>query len=137
MFQILRITLFCLFSAFCSLPLAAQQLVTYEFAEELNGHVAEARFYYQKNWQKLREQALGKGYIAEYKLVEVEGSEDQPAGFMLLTVYANAQQFAKREEHFRSLIDAAGGLALLNQHKPGSFRKVTFSIDKGLNLTSE
>lgn len=48
---------------------------------------------------------------------------------ILVTTYADREQFEKREEHFQELIKEKGELELLNEKKPSEFRRTLFSKD--------
>ena len=53
---------------------------------------------------------------------------------MLITTYANDSQYEAREANFGKLIDARGGIRLLNEKKPEEFRKVIFYKDPASHL---
>lgn len=112
--------LFC-----CSL--AAKEIHTYDYVKVLNGNEAETLFYYQNNWQKLREQAIKKSYIQGFKILQTMDNQDYD--FALITVYADEKQFEQREAHFQQLIDARGEVRLLNDKTPSEFRKVIGGAD--------
>ena len=99
-----------------------------EFVEILNEHEAEALFYYQNNWKVLRDTAMARGYISGYQLVKADGQTDVPFDIVLITEYANAEQLAKSEENFMEIINErqTDGPKLLNEVKPGDFRKRAF-----------
>ncbi len=94
----------------------------------------ETRFYYKNNWKQLRIQALEKNYISSYQLLEVEPTADWPVSFVLITTYGNKEQYDKREDNFGKLIEARGDLRLLNDKKPGEFRKFFYGEDSAKNL---
>ena len=105
----------------------AERISTIEFVEVLNNNKEEAIYYYKNNWEELRKKAIKRKYIEDYELLETEPTEDMPVSFILITTYSNHDQFAKREEHFRELMQEGTGLKLLNEKKPGDFRKTIFS----------
>ena len=105
------------------------RISTMEFVQFLNNNRAEALFYFQNNWQKLREKALAKGYIYSFQLLETKASEEADFELILVTTYRDQEQYDLREEHFRELIDAGGKLRLLNDKMPGEFRKSLFSTE--------
>ncbi len=105
------------------------RISTIDFVQILNNNKKEALFYYQNNWKILRVQALQKGHILSYQFLETPSTKENPFNFMLITTYANQQQYDKREEHFAALIKAQNVLKLLNTKKPGEFRKVIFGKD--------
>ncbi|MEM6380879.1 MAG: hypothetical protein AAF705_22090, partial [Bacteroidota bacterium] len=54
-------------------------------------------------------------------------NEDQPFEFILITTYANNEQYELREDHFQELIKEKGALDLMNEKQPGDFRKTLFN----------
>ena len=53
-------------------------------------------------------------------------TEDNTIEILLITTYANKEQYDKREVHFGELIEKRGELRLLNDKKPQDFRKIAF-----------
>ena len=113
---------------------AQDKITSLDFVQIQNDNKAEALYYYQNNWKLLRESAIEKGYIHSFQFLEVEPTEDAPFHIILITNYGNEEQFAKREEHFSELIEARGDLRLMNEKKPGEFRKILFSKEESINL---
>lgn len=109
------------------------QISSIDFVVVVNNHHAEALYYYQNNWKALRSNALKKGYIAKYQLLEIEPSDVTPYNFILITTYANQKQYNARENNFESLIQASGGLKLLNTLQPKDFRQVVHGQDTVVN----
>lgn len=105
----------------------SESVSTVDLVEVLNENQAEAEYYYQNNWKILRDQAMEKGYIQSYQLIQTEPTEDLPVSIMLITTYKDMAQYEKAEENFGKLIEASGGLKLLNEKKPGDFRKTIYS----------
>lgn len=101
-----------------------------DYVQILNNNKAETLFYYQNNWQQLRIKALEKGYIESYQLLETIPTTETPYAFMLITTYKNKVQYDASEKKFQELIDASDGLKLLNDKKPGEFRKIIFHNDE-------
>ena len=110
------------------------RISTIEFVQILDDNKEEALFYYQNNWKVLREMAVKKSYIDSFELLEVEFTEDQPYHIILMTTFANKDQFEKREEYFEELIKAKGPLRLLNKKKPGEFRKNLYLKERVMHL---
>ena len=71
--------------------------------------------------------AVSRGFISSYQLLETQPSEDSPFSFMLVTTFANNDQYEKVEDNFKILIEEKGGLRLLNDKKPGEFRKIIYN----------
>jgi hypothetical protein len=102
------------------------KISTIDFVQVLNNNKKEVLHYYKNNWEILRKMAVKKDYIASYQFLETTPTKEAPFSFMLITTYKNKAQFDKREPHFQELIKAKGKLDLLNDKKPGEFRKVLF-----------
>ncbi len=125
----MKITILLIFLSINSVSFAQHddRITTVEFIQILDDNKAEAEFYYQNNWKVLREMALKKDYIHSYQLLETPVSEEAPFHLMLITTYSNKAQYNLREEHFGELIKEKGELKLLNDKKPGEFRKSLYS----------
>ncbi len=102
-------------------------ITTMDFVEVLNDHQQETLYYYNNNWKVLREMALAKKYIAEYQFLITPVDEESKVSIILMTTYANQDQYDKREVHFEELIKKKGALNLMNEIKPKDFRKIVFS----------
>ena len=123
------IILICLFVGFIFSGNAQDntKISTMDFVQILNENREEAVYYFQKNWKVLREMAVKRGYIHSFDVLETPFSEDAPFELILITTYKNEEQYEAREEHFRELIDEKGELDLMNDKKPGEFRKTLFN----------
>jgi len=111
-----------------------EKISSMDFVQIQNDNVAEAMHYYENNWKVLRKLALEKRYIDSYQLLKSEYTKDTPFHLILVTTYKNKVQFEAREKHFQELINSLDGLNLLNNKKPGEFRKTLFGTDaKHLN----
>lgn len=117
---------------FLCLQISAQEntkISTIDFVQIINNNKKEAIYYYQNNWVVLRKMAVKKNYIHSYQFLETKSTKDAPFSFMLITTYKNQTQFDAREKHFEELIKTKGKLQLLNNKKPGEFRKTLFGKD--------
>ena len=103
------------------------KISTMDFVQILNENREEALYYFQNNWKALREMAISRGYIHSFDVLETPASADAPFELILITTYKNKEQYDAREEHFRELIDEKGELDLMNDKKPGEFRKTLFN----------
>lgn len=128
------ILLFTFVSVFNCFAQKDEKISTLDFVEVLNNNHAEAAFFYENNWKKLREIALEKGYIHSFQLLKTEATEDYPISFVLITTYSNQGQFDLREKHFSEVMEIKGELELLNDKKPGEFRKTLFSKENSVHL---
>ena len=111
-----------------------EKITTIETVEILNNNKEEAIYYFQNNWKALRIAAVKKGYIYSYAMLLKEHTEETPFQIILITTYLDKKQHQNREAHFVELIKASGGLKLLNNKKPSTFRKSVFSIDRAKHL---
>jgi len=119
----LILTLFILSFTSLSYGQLDQRISTMDFVQILNNNKKEVTYYYQNNWKVLRDMAIKKGYIESYQVLETPFSEEQPFEIILITTYANKEQYDQREDHFQELIKEKGALDLMNEKKPGDFRK--------------
>lgn len=103
------------------------KISTIDFVQVQNDNREEAIFYYENNWLVLRKMALEREFIDSYEIIEVEATDDAPFHLILKTTYADQASFDKAEDRFQKLIEEKGPLQLLNEKKPGDFRKVIFS----------
>ena len=111
-----------------------QKISTMDFVQILNENREETLYYYENNWKQLREDAVRDGYIHSYQLLEVERQEELAFDLILVTTYANQEQYDKREDNFGKLIDARGSLKLLNEKTPNDFRKNLFYRENIIHL---
>lgn len=121
--------MFC-FSGLTAFGQNAEKVSTMDFIQIQQGYKAEALFFYQNNWKKLREDALRIGYIDSFLLVETETSEDAPFHIVLITTYVSNKQYQAREENFSELMQSSKGPKLLNTVSPKIFRKKLYSKQK-------
>ena len=109
---------------------SSEKISTMDFVQILGKNRAETIYYYDNNWKVLREQALEKGYIHSYQILEVPKGEDLAFELILITTYRDQAQYEQREDNFRELIEARKGRKLLNDKQPGEFRNVLFGRDE-------
>ncbi|MTI40742.1 hypothetical protein E1140_14660 [Fulvivirga lutimaris] len=95
-----------------------------DYVQILNKNEEEAIYYYKNNWEKLRVKAVEAKFIKSYQLLRLSESDTSDYHIILLTTYANQEQFDKREENFGRLIEARGDRKLLNEKQPDEFRKI-------------
>ncbi|MEL7296272.1 MAG: hypothetical protein AAGJ86_01355 [Pseudomonadota bacterium] len=102
---------------------AAAEIFTVDFVKVLNGNEAEAVFYYEENWKRLRAAALEAGHISSYQML-VKRSDEGRVDLLLVTGYASEAEFANREANFRSVMNTLGfdGPRLKNTIPPDQFR---------------
>lgn len=92
---------------FCG-SLLAESLWTVNTAKVKPGMYAYALRYYQAAWLPARQEALRRGVIGSFRLLEAKSEHAKEAEFVLITEYANEQQFADREKNFESIFAAMG-----------------------------
>ena len=122
-----NISLIFLLVAWVSYGQQAQPISTIDFVQIVDGNEEEALYYYENNWKILREIALKRNYIASFQLMETTPSPEAPFHLMLITTYADSDQYQAREKHFEALIEEKGPLRLMNDKQPGDFRKIVFN----------
>ena len=110
------------------------KISTIDFVQIVNDNKKEVVFYYQNNWELLRKMAIKKKYIDSYQLLKTSPTKDAPFSYMLITTYADQKQYDNREKNFEELIKKKGDLRLLNDKKPGEFRKIIFGKDPVIHL---
>ncbi len=57
------------------------KISTIDFVQIIDDNKDEAVYFYQNNWEVLRDMAVKKGYIHTYQFLEVSPSEDAPFDF--------------------------------------------------------
>mgnify|MGYP005990203597 CR=1 FL=1 len=102
------------------------KISTIDFVQTVNNNTKELLYYYQNNWEVFRKMAIKKNYIDSYQFLETTPTKEAPFNYLIITTYKNKTQFDAREKHFQELIKAKGKLELLNNKKPGDFRKTLF-----------
>lgn len=128
------LTLACLLGLSLSGYTQSAKVSTIDFVQILNDNREEAIYYYENNWLELRKMALERSFIDSYEIIEVGFTDDAPFHLILKTTYASLEQHSKAEERFTKLIEEKGALKLLNDKKPGDFRKVIFNTPDGKHL---
>lgn len=129
-------SLICSFLLLLALSTSAQnqKVSTIDFVQIVDDNREEAIFYYENNWLKLRQAAIEREFIVSYEFISVDASPEAPFDLILMTTYPNLKAFEKAEENFSILIKERGELKLLNDKKPGEFRKILFSKMDGRHL---
>ncbi|MDO6428579.1 hypothetical protein Q4489_16320 [Thalassotalea sp. 1_MG-2023] len=116
---------------------AAQQISTIDFIKINQPYNKEALYFYENNWQVLREQAVKKGYIDSFMLIEVPATSKAAFHLMLMTTYRNKEQFELREKNFSQLMSGSTGPKLLNNVLPEQFRTMMFNKTSSTVVSSE
>lgn len=95
-----------------------------------NGLQKEADYYYSQNWKPARDRMLAKKFIKSYKMVSVKADSAQPAGYVLMTEFADSTSYGQSEARFQTVFKELrpdDKLKLLNDKQPGEFRQVVTS----------
>lgn len=100
-----------------------------DYVKIKDGKMAEALYYYEQNWKRYREEALKKGFIRSYNLLQAQPDSLHNFDLMLMTEFADSTQLSKVEEHFQPIIKALNpnGPKLLNNLKPADFRETVYN----------
>lgn len=106
------------------------KISTMDFVQIVDKNKAEAMYYFQNNWEVLRNMAIKKGYIHSYQFLESPIGEGEPFQFIFVTTYLNKEQYDLREKHFSALIKERGQLKLMNDKQPDAFRKSLFTKEE-------
>jgi hypothetical protein len=114
-----------------AIPAQAQlnkPVVVMDFVQVKDNHFAEALYYYEQNWKQYRDEALAKGYITGYRMLQTISDSAANFHLVLITEYADSIQYSKSEKNFEGIIQRLrpGGAALLNDLKPAQFRNNLF-----------
>lgn len=109
---------------------SAQEVSIIDFVKTIDNNNEEMIYYYENNWKVLRDIALQRGYIHSYELMKTEPDSLADFDVILITRYKNEKQYQQGEERFQQIIKERnkeyGGVRLLNELKPGEFRKNVF-----------
>lgn len=99
-----------------------------EFVKVVNGNRDEARYYYENNWRVYREAAVKRGIIESFDYVEIT-NKDSEFDIILITRYANEDQFKNSEKAFEPILKELRpkGPLLRGTLKPDAFRKIVHS----------
>ncbi|MFY0688915.1 MAG: hypothetical protein JXQ90_17225 [Cyclobacteriaceae bacterium] len=114
---------------------SSEKITSLDFVQVQNNNLDEAIFYYQNNWLVLRKMAIKQNMIDAFQLLQTTSDTASPFEIVLITTYANQDQFDQREENFSRLIKERGSLQLLNEKQPSEFRKVIFSKEQAIHLS--
>ena len=112
---------------------ADETIVVMDFIKITNGRRDEAIYYYENNWKIYREIALKKIFIQSFEMVEIAPNEKNQFDLVLITRYANEEQFKNSEKNFEPILKETrpNGALLKNDLKPEDFRQnVFFTVGK-------
>jgi thiol-disulfide isomerase/thioredoxin len=112
--------------------------VTIDFVKIKEGKRDETMFFYEKNWKPYREEALKRGIIHSYELVESVQAATAPFDLILITRYKNEEQHKNSEKNFEPILKElrTNGPELKNLLKPDEFRQRVFIYEGKALATS-
>ena len=111
--------------------------VTMDFVKIKEGRRDETMFFYEKNWKLYRENALKRGIIHSYELLESVPVTTAPFDLILMTRYKSEEQHKSSEKNFEPILKELrpNGPELKNALKPDEFRQRVF-VYEGKALAS-
>lgn len=102
--------------------------VLIDFVKIKGDHRDEAIFYYENNWKLYRDEALKRGVIHSYELVDARSETNTAFDLMLITRYISEEQFKESEKNFEPILKKLRptGPVLKNTLRPDEFRQNVF-----------
>lgn len=99
-----------------------------EFVKVVGGNRDEARYFYENNWRVYRETAVKRGIIDSFEYIET-ASKDAAFDIILITRYANEEQYRNSEKAFEPILKELRpkGPLLKGTIPPDAFRQVVHS----------
>ena len=112
--------------------------VTIDFVKIKEGKRDETMFFYGNNWKPYREEALKRGVIHSYELLEPSPAAAAPFDLILITRYKGEEQHKNSEKNFEPILKELrpNGPALKNSVKPSEFREIVFEYRGKAAMTS-
>lgn len=109
-------------------PRASDIYLTIDFVKIVEGRRAEAVYFYENNWKIYREEAIRRGVIDSFELVEASSEKAADFDLMLVTRYRGKDQHAASEKNFEPILKELrpSGPKLMSALKPEEFRKNVF-----------
>jgi len=109
-------------------PLANRILSTVDFVKIKDGKRDEALYYYENNWRLYREEALRRGLIHSYELIDAKSPAGAEFDLILITRYRGAAQLRESEKNFEPILKQMrpNGPLLKNDLKPDDFRQSVY-----------
>lgn len=109
-------------------PAGSETFVTIDYVKIKDGKRAETLYFYENNWKLYREEALKRGVIHSYELLEADPGTSTPFDLILITRYTDAEQHKASEKNFEPILKMIrpNGPAKLNSLNPDEFRQSVF-----------
>ena len=108
---------------------------TIDFVKIKDGKRDEAIYFYENNWRFYCAEAIKRGVIDSYELIDARSDKDAAFDLILITRYRGEEQFKNRETAFAPIIKelTPNGLFLKGTSKPDDFRQnVSFYVGKAM-----
>ncbi|MTI22031.1 hypothetical protein E1176_13455 [Fulvivirga sp. RKSG066] len=115
----------------------SQQVSIMEFVKVIDNQDEETLYYYENNWQELREVAMEKGYIKGYQLLKVTDDNHTEYDIVLITTFEDRAQYNDAESNFEEIMSMRSGPKFLNDKRPADFRKNVYSTEVEVHLSSK
>jgi hypothetical protein len=98
-------------------PDQAPYAVTVDVVECHAAYERECLHFYEQNWKVFREEALVRGFISGYHLLQAEADSMFAVTLLLMTEYPDSVTFARVEDNFQPMMRELrpDGLELLNE----------------------
>ena len=109
-------------------PLADKIFSTVDFVKIKDGKRDEALYYYANNWRLYREEAVRRGLIHSFELIDAKSATSTDFDLILITRYLGPVQFRDSEKNFEPILKQMrpNGPILKNEIKPADFRQSVF-----------
>ena len=111
--------------------------VTIDFVKIKDGKRPETMYFYEQNWKPYREEAMKRGIIHSYELLEPVPVTTAPFDLILITRYSGEEQHKNSEKNFEPILKQMrpNGPTTMNALKPDEFRQSVF-VYRGKALMS-
>ncbi|MBK8465423.1 MAG: TlpA family protein disulfide reductase [Chloracidobacterium sp.] len=106
----------------------ASVYVVMDFVKIKDGRRDETIFYYENNWKLYRDEALKRGVIHSYELIDAKSETKTEFDLILITRYSGEEQFKNSEKNFELILKILrpNGPILKSDLKPDEFRQNVF-----------
>jgi hypothetical protein len=120
-------------------PLANKIFSTIDLVKIKDGKRDEAIYYYENNWRLYREEALRRGFIHSFELIEAKSDANADFDLILITRYRGPVQFRDSEKNFEPILKQMrpNGPILKNDIKPADFRQSVYLYKGESPFTSQ
>lgn len=109
-------------------PATAKIYSVLDFVKIKDGKRDEAMYFYENNWKVYREDALNRGVIHSYELIEASSKDRADFDLILVTRYAGKEKLDNSEKNFEPILKQLrpNGPILKNSLQPADFRQNVF-----------